>query len=104
MASNVIDGLQNYNPLTVLEAITLAKMLLANAFTHNRLSNTHCVVLMAQVHCVTLLPIKNPLSHENKNRHLLEKTITNFRTTRIFHYPHTLQTLHRMASDLMESF
>ena len=52
-------------------------MLLVNAFTHNRSSNTRCVALMAQVHSVTLLPIKNRLSQENKNnRHLLEKTIT----------------------------
>ena len=77
MASNVIDGLLNYNPLTVLEAITLAKMSLVNAFTHNRAPNTRCVALMAQVHSVTLLPIENPLSHKNKNnRRLLEKTIT----------------------------
>ena len=52
-------------------------MSLVNAFTHNRSSNTRCVALMAQVHTVTLLPIDNPLSHENKNnRHLLEKAIT----------------------------
>ena len=55
----------------------LAKMSLVNAFTHNRSSNTHCVVLMGQVHSVTLLHIKNPLFHENNNkRHLLEKAIT----------------------------
>ena len=77
MASNVIYGLKNYNPLTVLEAITLVKMSLVNAFTHNRSSNTRCIVLMAHVHSVTLLSIENPLSHENKNnRHLLEKAIT----------------------------
>ena len=78
MASNVINGLQNYNPLTVLEAITLAKMSLVNAFTHNRSSNTRCsMALMAQIHSVTLVPIENPLSHENKNnRRLLEKAIT----------------------------
>ena len=53
------------------------KMSLVNAFTNNRSSNTHCVALMAQVHSVTLLPIENPLSHENKNnRRLLEKAIT----------------------------
>ena len=52
-------------------------MSLVNAYTYNRLSNTHCVALMAQAHSVTLLPIENPLSHENKNnRHLLEKAIT----------------------------
>ena len=46
-------------------------------FAHKRLSNTHCVVLMAQVHSVALMPIENPLSHENNNnRHLLEKAIT----------------------------
>ena len=77
MASNVFDGLWNYNPLTVLEAITLAKMTLVNSFIHNRSSNTRCVMLMAKVHSVTLLPIENPLSHENKNnRHWLEKAIT----------------------------
>ena len=54
---------------------TLAKMSLVIAFTHNRSSNTH-VALMAQVHFVTLLPIENPLSHENKNRCLLEQAIT----------------------------
>ena len=52
-------------------------MSLVNAFTHNRSSNTRCIALMAQVHSVTLVPIENPLSHENKNnRHLLEKAIT----------------------------
>ena len=52
-------------------------MSLVNAYTYNRSSNTRCVVLMAQVHSVTLLPIENPLSHENKNNgHLLEKAIT----------------------------
>ena len=57
--------------------MVLAKMSLVNAFTHNRSSNTRCVVLMAQVHSVTLLPIENPLSHENNNnRRLLEKAIT----------------------------
>ena len=52
-------------------------MSLVNAFTHKRSSNTHCAVLMAQVHSVTLLPFKNPLSHENNNNGpLLEKAIT----------------------------
>ena len=52
-------------------------MSLVNAFIHNRSSNTHCVVLMAQGHSVTLLPIENPLSYKNKNnRRLLEKAIT----------------------------
>ena len=51
-------------------------MSLVNAFTHNRSLNTHCVVLMAQGHSVTLLLIKNPLSHKNENnRRLLEKAI-----------------------------
>ena len=55
----------------------LAKMSLVNAFTHNRLWNTRCVALMAQVHAVTLLPIENRLSHQNKNnRRLIEKAIT----------------------------
>ena len=55
----------------------LAKMSLVNSFTHNRSSNTRCVALMAQVYSVTLQPIENPLSHENKNnRRLLEKAIT----------------------------
>ena len=77
MASNVIDGLQNYNPLSVLEATTLVKMSSVNAFTHQRLLNTCCVASMAQVQSVTPLPIENPLSHENdNNRHLLEKAIT----------------------------
>ena len=39
MASNVI----NYNPLTVLEAITLAKILLLDAFTYQRFLNPQCV-------------------------------------------------------------
>ena len=39
-------------------------MLLVNVFAHKRSSNTRCVVLMAQVHSVTLMPIENPLSHE----------------------------------------
>ena len=48
-----------------------------DVFPHQRLLNTHCVALMAQVHSVTPLPIKNHLSHENhNNRHLLEKGIT----------------------------
>ena len=52
-------------------------MSLVNVFTHNRSLNTRCVALMAQVHSVTLLPIDNLLSHENKNNtHLLEKAIT----------------------------
>ena len=79
MAINVIDGLYiyNYNPSTVLEAMTLAKMTSVNAFTHQRSLNTCYVVLMAQAHSVTLLPIDNHLSHENdNNRHLLEKAIT----------------------------
>ena len=62
---------------TVLEAIMLVKMSLVNAFIRMRLLNTRCAVLMAQVHSVTLLPIVNPLSHENNNsRCLLEKAIT----------------------------
>ena len=62
---------------TVLEAIMLVKMSLVNAFFRMRLLNTRCAVLMAQVHSVTLLPIVNPLSHENNNnRCLLEKAIT----------------------------
>ena len=78
-------------------------MVLVNAFTHNRSSNTRCVALMAQVHSVTLLPIENPLSHENKNnRHLLEKAITFKRQG--FSPSHILQTSHRMMSNLMESF
>ena len=77
MASNIINSLQNYNPLTVLEAITLVIMSLVNAFTHNRSVNTRCVTLMGQVHSITPLPIENPLSHENKNnRRLLEKAVT----------------------------
>ena len=52
-------------------------MSLVNAFTHQRSLNTCRVVLMAQVQSVTLLPIENPLSHENdNNRRLLEKAIT----------------------------
>ena len=59
-----------------------------NAFTHQRSFNTRCVVLMAQAHSVTLLPIKNPLSHENdNNRHLLEKAIT-FEQQEFFTTPH----------------
>ena len=77
MASNVIDGLQNYNPSTILEAITLMRISSVNAFTHQRSLNTCYVWSMAQVHSVTPLPIDNPLSHENdNNRHLLEKAIT----------------------------
>ena len=103
MASNVIDGLWNYNPLSVLEAITLAKTSLVNAFIHNRSSNTR-ITLMAQVHSVTSLPIENPLSHENKiNSHLLEKAIT-FKRQGLSLSPHLLQTSHCMASNLMESF
>ena len=50
--------------------------------------NTRCVVLMAQVHSVTLLPIKNPLSHEKKNnRRLLEMAIT-FERQGFFTPPH----------------
>ena len=70
-------GLIITHQLTVLEAITLAKMSLVNAFTHNRSSNTRCVALMAQIYSVTPLPIENPHFHENKNnRCLLEKAIT----------------------------
>ena len=46
-------------PFTVLEAITLVKMALANVFTHNRSWNTRCVPLMAQVQSVALLPIRS---------------------------------------------
>ena len=105
MASNVIDGLQNYNPLTVLEAIMLAVMSSVNAFTHQRSLNTRCVASLAKVHSVTLLPIENHLSHENdKNRCLLEKTIT-FKQQGSFTTPiYVLQTLHHMVNNLMESF
>ena len=61
----------NHNPLTVLEAITLAKMSSVNAFTHQRSSKIHYEASMAQVHSVTPLPIVNPLSHENDNNSLL---------------------------------
>ena len=66
------------------------------------LLNTCSVVLLAQVHSVTLLPIENPLSQENNNRRLLEKAITFERQG--FSLPHILQTLHHMVSNLVESF
>ena len=55
-------------------------MSLVNAFTYQRLLRIHYVALMAQVHSVTPLPIKNPLSHVPMRttaiRVLLEKAIT----------------------------
>ena len=55
----------------------LTVMSSVNAFHHQKLSNTCCVVLIAQVNSVTFLPIENLLSYENdNNRRLLEKAIT----------------------------
>ena len=101
MTCNVINDLENYNPLT--EAITLAKRSSGNAFTHQRSSKIHYVVSMAQVQSVTPLPIENPLFHENDNdRRLLEKAIT-FEQQGFFTTPHITDS-HRMASNLTGSF
>ena len=86
MVSNVIEVL--YNPFTVLEAITLAKMSLVNAFTYNRLLNIRCVAIMVHVHSVIPLLIENPLSNENNNNRCFLENVITFKLQGFFTTPH----------------
>ena len=63
-----------YKPSTILEAITLSINVISVC-----ISSPEIVCLWCSVDgsLVPLLPVENPLSHENKNnRRLLEKPIT----------------------------
>ena len=72
MASNIINGI--YKLSTTLEAITLTINAISVCISSPEIIYSWCSVDGSPV---PLLPIKNPLSHENKNnRRLLEKPIT----------------------------